>query len=53
VKETFSKVKQNLDGAVAEMGGPANGGGDQWGGDEWNGGEWPAEEYNQEYAYME
>ncbi|KAL7491306.1 hypothetical protein ACHAWT_001142 [Skeletonema menzelii] len=52
VKETFSKVQQNLDNAVAEMGGPANGDGG-WGGDEWNGGEWPAEEYNQEYAYME
>jgi len=54
VKETFSKVKQNLDAAASEMGGPMNGGGaGGWGGDEWNGGDWPAEEYSEEYAYME
>jgi len=50
VKETFSKVKANLDAAAAEMGGPMNYGG---GGDEWNGGDWPAEEYSDQYAYME
>ncbi|KAL7452227.1 hypothetical protein ACHAWC_005815 [Mediolabrus comicus] len=37
VKETFMKVKENLDAAVNEMGGPQGGGGGGGGGGDWGG----------------